>query len=82
MHFTLGYLEKKQVLVQCRNHGLHLKKLYASVVVPQLLFGFLANCHLPRVLHQSANHKNNNENETGAVHRSPGIYLTAEANPG
>ena len=30
----------------------------------------------------SANDKGDNEMISGAVHRSPGVYLTAEENPG
>ena len=37
---------------------------------------FLAKDHLPRVSHQSVNDKGDNEMIPGAVHRSPGIYLT------
>jgi hypothetical protein len=51
----------------------------------QLLSGFLVNGHLPRVSYQSrpsANDMGDNEVILGAVHRSPGIYLTAEENPG
>ena len=47
----------------------------------QVLSGFLINDHLPRVSRQSrlaANDKGNNEMIPRAVHRSPGIYLTAE----
>ena len=51
----------------------------------QLISEFLAKGHLPRMCHQSrlrANDKGDNEKIPGAVHRSPGIYLTAEENPG
>ena len=50
----------------------------------QLSSGFLANAHLLRVLRQSglpANDKGDNEMILGAVHRCPGICLTAEENP-
>ena len=53
------------------------QELYASVAVHQLLSGFLANGHLARVSRLSANDKIDNEMVPGAVHRSPGIYLTA-----
>ena len=46
----------------------------------QFLSEFLANGHLPRVLRQSTNDKSD-EMILEAVHRSPGIYLTAEENP-
>ena len=49
----------------------------------QLLSGFLANGHLPRVSPQSrlsASDKGDNEIIPGAVHIYPGIYLTAEEN--
>ena len=49
----------------------------------QLLSGFLAKGHLPRVSRQSRwsiNNKNHNEMMLGAVHTSPGICLTAEEN--
>ena len=51
----------------------------------QLLSGFLVNGHLPRVSCQSclsANDKGDNEMILGPVQRSPGIYLTADENPG
>ena len=50
----------------------------------QLLPGFLAIGYLARASHQtrlSTNNKGDNEMKQGAVHRSPGIYLTAEENP-
>ena len=43
---------------------------------------FLANGHLPRVSCLLANDKGANDVEIGAVHRSLGIYLTAEESPG
>ena len=49
----------------------------------QLLSRFLANGHLHRVSRQlrlSADDKGENEMIQGALHRSPGIYLTAEEN--
>ena len=51
----------------------------------QLLSGFLAKGLLPREPRQSflsANVKGDNEMIPGTVHRSPGIYLTAEKNTG
>ena len=51
----------------------------------QLLSGFLAKGHLPRVSRQSrlsANDKNDNEKTLGTVHRFRGICLTAGENPG
>ena len=51
----------------------------------QLLSGFLAKGHLPRVLRQSrlsAKDKGDNELIPGTLHRSSGIYLMAEENPG
>ena len=57
------------------------KKLSVSVAGP-LLSGFLAKDQLPRVSVTSvANDKGDNEMILGAVHRSPGICLTAEENP-
>ena len=47
----------------------------------QLLSGFLIKGHLPRASLQSNNDKGDNEMISGAVHRSPGIYLTAEEDP-
>ena len=47
----------------------------------QILSGFLFNGHLPRVSRQSrllANDKGEYEKIPEVVHRSPGIYLTAE----
>ena len=47
----------------------------------QLLSGFLAKVHLPRVSRQSrlsANDKRGNEMVPGALHRSLGICLIAE----
>ena len=67
VHGAMGCGQKRFKLV-CRCH--------------QLLFGFLANVHLPRVSRQSrlsANDKGNNETIPEAVHRS-GIHLTAEEN--
>ena len=49
-----------------------------------ILSEFLVKCHLLRVSRQSrlsANAKGDNEMIPGGVHRSPGIYLTAEENP-
>ena len=48
----------------------------------QLLSGFLVKGHLLRVSRQSHLSVNNVGNEMipGAVHRSPGIYVTAEEN--
>ena len=51
----------------------------------QLLSGFLVTGHLPRVSRKSrssANDKSDNEMILGAVHRSPGIWFTAEKTPG
>ena len=75
-------------LVDCRfpwSHGQQSKQLYASMACHQLLSGFLANGHLPRVSRQSclpANDKSNNEVKPGAVHKYPNIYLKAEEKPG
>ena len=49
----------------------------------QLMSGFLANDHLPRVSRQSplsVNDKDANEMRPGTVHRSHGIHLTAADN--
>ena len=46
----------------------------------QLLSGFLANGHLPRVARLSTNDTCDNDMITEAVHRSPDICLTAEEN--
>ena len=57
----------------------------AKKALSQFLPGFLAKGHLPRVSLQSrlsANGSGDNEMIPGAVDRSPGIYLTAEENPG
>ena len=43
--------------------------------------GLIASGHLSRVSRHSANDKIDNEVKPKAVHRSPGIYLTAEENP-
>ena len=48
----------------------------------QLLSGILANDHMLRVSRQSTNDKSDNEMIPGVVHRSSGIYFTAEENPG
>ena len=51
----------------------------------KLLSEFKANGYLPRVSRQSrlsANDKDDYEMIPGSVHRSTGIYLTAEKNPG
>ena len=50
----------------------------------QLLAGFPAKGHLPRVWGQSrrsTNYKGDNKMIRGAVHRSPGMCLTTEENP-
>ena len=50
----------------------------------QLLSGFIANGHLPRVSWQSrlsANDMGDNEVKPGAVLRFPVMYITAEGNP-
>ena len=41
-----------------------------------------ANGHLSRVSRLSGNDEGDNEMIPGAVHRSPGIYLTAKKNSG
>jgi hypothetical protein len=48
----------------------------------QLLSGFLAKGYLPRVACLSNNDKSYNEVKPDTVHRSPGIYLMTEENPG
>ena len=55
------------------------KKLLASVAVPPA--PVWVNGHLPRMLRQSANGKDDNEIVSRAVHRPPGICLIAEENP-
>ena len=55
------------------------------MAVPPALVWFQAKGHLPRVSRQSrlsANDKGDNEMIPGAVHRAPGIYLTAEEKTG
>ena len=57
--------------------------VYVCVCVHALLSEFLTNGHLPQVSCQSclsAKDKSNNEMKQGAMHRSPGIYLTVEKN--
>ena len=44
--------------------------------------GALAIGHLPRVSRLSVNYKGDNDMLPEAVHRYPGIYLTAEESPG
>ena len=56
-------------------HGLWPKK-----AVPPVPVRFLINDHLPRVSRQSANVSSGNMVKAGAVHRYPGIYLTANEN--
>ena len=46
----------------------------------QLLSEFLVKSHSPRVSGQSRLSTNDNEMIPGDMHRSPGIYLTAEEN--
>ena len=50
----------------------------------QLLFGFLANGHLPLVSRQSylLRIRMKTDIKPGVVHRSPGIYFKTEDNPG
>ena len=59
-------------------HGLRPKDFKLVWRYYQLLSGFLANDHLPRVPRLSANDKGDNDMILGVVHESPGIYLTAE----
>ena len=61
--------------------------LYVSALVSgaYVIIGFLAKDHLLRVSRQSrlsVNDKGGNEMIPGTVHRSPGICLRAEENPG
>ena len=66
------------------SHGLRPKKFQLVWRCHQLLSGFLAKGHLPQVfasVMSVANDKGDNEMILGAVHRSPGICLTAEENP-
>ena len=61
------------------------KKLYASVTVPSAPIRAPSQWSLaPSVtsLTSVANDKGDNEMISGAVHRSPGNYITAEENPG
>ena len=58
-------------------------KLQASEVVPQAPIPVPNQDHFPRVPRQSrlsANDNGDNEMISGAVHRSPSIYRTAEEN--
>ena len=67
------------------SHRLRPKNLHASVAVPADPVRVPSQSYLPRVSRQSrlsAHDKDNNETIQGAVHRSPGIYLTVEENPG
>ena len=51
----------------------------------QLLSGYIAKVHLPRVSREtrlSVNDKGDNVMIPAAAHRSPGIYLTVDENPG
>ena len=50
------------------------KKLYASVEMPSVLSGILANAHLPCQSSLSYD-KGDNEVKPGSVKRSPGICL-------
>ena len=63
------------------SHGLRPKKLSVSVGVPPALV--LAKGHAPSVasVMSIVNDMGDNEMIRGAVHRSPGICLTAEENP-
>jgi hypothetical protein len=68
------------------SHGLRPKKNIKLLWwCHQLLSAFLAKGYLPQVprqSHLSANNKGDTEIIPGAVHRSPGSYLTPEENPG
>ena len=69
VHGTMGSGQNTFMLVWRCNH---------------LLSGFLTKGHLPRVSCKSllsVSDKGDNEVKPGVVHRSPGIYLTAEKNP-
>ena len=65
------------------SHGLRPKNFQLVWQCHQLLSGFLAKGHLPRVSSQSRRSLMIRVimNYPGAVHRSPGICLTAEENP-
>ena len=67
------------------SHGLHPKKLLASVAMPPAPVRFPSQRPLaPSVssVTSVANDKRDNEMIPGAMHRSPGSCLTAEENPG
>jgi len=49
-------------------------------VVPPAAVVFLAKGHFPRISYQYPYDKVYNEMIPGTMHRSPGIYLTAEEN--
>ena len=56
------------------------KKLLASVVVPPAPVQVPSQRSLALSVTSVANDKDDNEMMSGAVHRSPGIYFTAEEN--
>ena len=64
--------------------GINIKHFKAVWRCQQLLSVFLANGHFARVSHQSSLSANDKDDEmiSGAVHRSPGIYLKTEEIPG
>ena len=65
------------------SHGLQPKKNFKLAWrCYQLLSGFLAKGHFLRVSRESSLSANDNEITPEAVHRSPGICLTAEENSG
>ena len=57
------------------------KKLLVSVAVPPALVRVPSQRPLAPSVASVANDKGDNDMILGAVHRSPGIYLTAEENP-
>ena len=63
------------------SHGLRPKKLSVSVAVPPAPIRVPSQRPLAPSVTSVANDKSDNEMILGAVHRSPGICLTAENNP-
>ena len=64
------------------SHGLWLKNIKLVWWCHQLLSGFLVKGHLPRVSDRSLKIRVIMKWSREAVHRSPGIFFTAEENPG
>ena len=63
------------------SHAVRPKKPYASVAIPPAPVLVPSQRPISRSVTSITNDKGDNERMSGVVHRSPGIYLTAEETP-